>query len=112
MKSNAVKQEYEFELMDRTWSEARSANSSKDSSKGEGKIIFLLHYPLLHRDVVFSRSLRTKTFQHTSIFELRVAKGDVGKVIGKDGRTAQSMRIILAGASTKVRRRSVLEIVD
>ena len=50
--------------------------------------------------------------QHTSIFELRVAKGDVGKVIGKDGRTAQSMRIILAGASTKVRRRSVLEIVD
>jgi hypothetical protein len=50
--------------------------------------------------------------QHTSIFELRVARGDVGKVIGKDGRTAQSMRIILAGASTNLRRRSVLEIVD
>ena len=50
--------------------------------------------------------------QHTSIFELRVARGDVGKVIGKEGRTAQSMRIILAGASTKLRRRSVLEIVD
>ena len=50
--------------------------------------------------------------QHTSIFELRVARGDVGKVIGKDGRTAQSMRIILAAASTKLRRRSVLEIVD
>jgi hypothetical protein len=41
-----------------------------------------------------------------------VARGDVGKVIGKEGRTAQSMRIILAGASTKLRRRSVLEIVD
>jgi predicted RNA-binding protein YlqC (UPF0109 family) len=50
--------------------------------------------------------------QHTSIFELKVARGDVGKVIGKEGRTAQSMRIILAGASTKLRRRSVLEIVD
>ena len=50
--------------------------------------------------------------QYTSIFELRVAKGDVGKLIGKDGRTAQSMRIILAGASTKLRRRSVLDIMD
>jgi len=36
----------------------------------------------------------------------------VGKVIGKKGRTAESMRIILAAASTKLRSRSVLEIVD
>jgi len=36
----------------------------------------------------------------------------VGKVIGKEGRTAQSMRIILAAASTKLRRRCVLEILD
>jgi uncharacterized protein len=50
--------------------------------------------------------------EHTSIFELRVAKKGVGKVIGKQGRTAQSRRIILAGASTKVGRRCVLEIVD
>ena len=50
--------------------------------------------------------------QHTSVFELRVARGDVGKVIGKEGRTAQSMRIILAAASTKLRRRCVLEILD
>ena len=50
--------------------------------------------------------------QYTSVFELRVAKGDVGKVIGKEGRTTQSMRIILAGASNKLRRRCVLEIVD
>jgi predicted RNA-binding protein YlqC (UPF0109 family) len=50
--------------------------------------------------------------EHTSVFELRVAKGDVGKVIGKRGRTAQSIRIILAGASAKLKRRSVLEIVD
>ena len=49
---------------------------------------------------------------NTSIFELRVAKEDVGKVISKKGRTAQSMRIIIAAASTKLRRRSVLEIVD
>jgi len=65
----------------------------------------LVHFP---EEVVVTE---TKG-QHTSIFELRVARGDVGKVIGKEGRTAQSMRIILAGASTKLRRRSVLEIVD
>jgi len=50
--------------------------------------------------------------ENTSVFELSVARGDVGKVIGKKGRTAESMRIILAAASTKLRRRSVLEIVD
>jgi len=50
--------------------------------------------------------------EHTSVFELRVARGDVGKVIGKEGRTAQSMRILLGAASAKLRRRCVLEIVD
>jgi hypothetical protein len=50
--------------------------------------------------------------ENNSVFELKVARGDVGKVIGKKGRTAESMRIILAVASTKLRRRSVLEIVD
>jgi hypothetical protein len=50
--------------------------------------------------------------ENNSVFELKVARGDVGKVIGKKGRTAESMRIILAAASTKLRSRSVLEIVD
>ena len=50
--------------------------------------------------------------EHTSVFELRVARGDVGKVIGKEGRTAQSMRIIVEAASAKLKRRCVLEIVD
>jgi predicted RNA-binding protein YlqC (UPF0109 family) len=49
---------------------------------------------------------------HSSILELRVAKGDIGKVIGKDGRTAQSMRTILAAASLKLGRRAQLDIVD
>jgi uncharacterized protein len=47
-----------------------------------------------------------------SLIELRVAKGDVGKVIGKEGRTAQSMRTILTAASTKLGRRAHLDIVD
>ncbi len=49
---------------------------------------------------------------HSTLIELRVAKGDSGKVIGKDGRTAQSMRTILTAASTKVGRRAHLDIVD
>ena len=46
------------------------------------------------------------------ILELRVAKNDIGKVIGKDGRTAQSIRTILVAASTKLGRRAQLDILD
>jgi predicted RNA-binding protein YlqC (UPF0109 family) len=49
---------------------------------------------------------------HNTLIELKVAKGDIGKVIGKDGRTAQSMRTILTAASTKLGRRVHLDIVD
>jgi predicted RNA-binding protein YlqC (UPF0109 family) len=48
----------------------------------------------------------------TSVIELRVAKEDLGKVIGKQGRTAHAMRTILGAASTKLRKRSVLEILE
>jgi predicted RNA-binding protein YlqC (UPF0109 family) len=50
--------------------------------------------------------------EHTSVLELRVAKEDLGKVIGKQGRTAKAMRTILSAASTKIRKRSVLEIIE
>ncbi|MCL2777836.1 MAG: KH domain-containing protein [Polyangiaceae bacterium] len=50
--------------------------------------------------------------EHNSLIELRVAKDDVGKVIGKEGRTAQSMRTILAAVSMKLGRRAHLDIVD
>lgn len=50
--------------------------------------------------------------EQTSVIELKVAKDDLGKVIGKQGRTARSMRTILSAASTKLRKRSVLEIIE
>lgn len=50
--------------------------------------------------------------EQTSVIELRVAKEDLGKVIGKQGRTARAMRTILSAASTKVRKRAVLEIIE
>jgi predicted RNA-binding protein YlqC (UPF0109 family) len=48
----------------------------------------------------------------TTVVELKVAKSDLGKVIGKQGRTARSMRTILNAASTKLHKRSVLEILE
>ncbi len=50
--------------------------------------------------------------EQTTVVELKVAKTDLGKVIGKQGRTARSMRTILNAASTKLQKRSVLEIVE
>ncbi len=50
--------------------------------------------------------------EQTSVIELKVAKEDLGKVIGKQGRTARAMRTLLGAASTKARKRSVLEILE
>jgi predicted RNA-binding protein YlqC (UPF0109 family) len=50
--------------------------------------------------------------EQTSVIELKVSKTDLGKVIGKQGRTARALRTILNAASTKLRKRSVLEILE
>jgi uncharacterized protein len=50
--------------------------------------------------------------EQTTVVELRVDKTDLGKVIGKQGRTARALRTILNAASTKLRKRSVLEIIE
>ncbi len=50
--------------------------------------------------------------EKTSVIELVVAKEDLGKVIGKQGRTARAIRTILSAASTKINKHSVLEIIE
>ena len=50
--------------------------------------------------------------EQTTVLELKVAQEDLGKVIGKQGRTARALRTILNGASTKLKKRSVLEIIE
>ncbi|OGP15771.1 MAG: RNA-binding protein [Deltaproteobacteria bacterium RIFCSPLOWO2_02_FULL_50_16] len=50
--------------------------------------------------------------EQTTVIELRVAKEDLGKVIGKQGRTAHAMRTLLSAASTKLNKRCVLEILE
>ncbi len=50
--------------------------------------------------------------ERTAIFKLRVAQSDIGKVIGKQGNTAQAIRTILSAAGAKLDKRCVLEILD
>ncbi len=50
--------------------------------------------------------------EKTTVFELRVAQSDLGKVIGKQGKTARAMRVILSAAGTKIGKRCVLEILE
>ncbi len=50
--------------------------------------------------------------QQTTVLELQVAQDDLGKVIGKQGRTARAMRTLLGAAGTKENKRYVLEILE
>ena len=50
--------------------------------------------------------------EKTTILELRVAEDDLGKIIGKHGRTAKAMRTVVNAAATKERKRAVLEILE
>lgn len=48
----------------------------------------------------------------TRVLELKVAKSDVGKIIGRQGRTANAMRTIVNAVSSKLRQRTILEIIE
>ncbi len=50
--------------------------------------------------------------ERTTVYELRLAKTDIGKVIGKQGRTIQSLRTLVNGASAKQGKRSMVEIIE
>ena len=50
--------------------------------------------------------------EHTSVIQLKTAKEDIGKIIGKKGRNVQAMRTLLSAASGKLKKRVVLEIIE
>ena len=56
--------------------------------------------------------LREIEGEKTTVLELRVAKDDLGKMIGKQGKTARAMRTILNATATKLKKRAVLEIIE
>ncbi|KKL07004.1 hypothetical protein LCGC14_2590360 [marine sediment metagenome] len=57
-------------------------------------------------------SVQEVSGERTTVFEIRVAESDLGKVIGKQGKTARAMRTILSAAGTKLGKRCVLEILE
>jgi predicted RNA-binding protein YlqC (UPF0109 family) len=50
--------------------------------------------------------------KQSTVFEIKVAKEDIGKIIGKKGRTAQAIRTILNAASGKAKKRTIVEIIE
>jgi uncharacterized protein len=56
--------------------------------------------------------IRTRNRDQATVIELMVAPNDLGKVIGRQGRTARAMRTLLAAAGNKQRRRYILDILD
>lgn len=50
--------------------------------------------------------------EKTTVYELKVADGELGKIIGKHGRTIRSIRTLLSAAATKAGKRAVLEIIE
>jgi hypothetical protein len=70
---------------------------------------FLARHLVNHPDQVEVKETQGDT---ASVLELRVAKEDLGRVIGKQGRTAQSIRTILNAAASRTNRRVVLEIIE
>jgi predicted RNA-binding protein YlqC (UPF0109 family) len=89
-----------------------SQTSSTDSKKlGElAKMIEYMGKMLV--DLPDQVSVNEIEGENTTVIELKVAKDDIGKIIGKQGRTARAIRTVLNGASTKLRKRTVLEIIE
>lgn len=56
--------------------------------------------------------IRETVGENTTVIELQVAKEDIGKIIGRSGRTARAIRTVLHGASSKLKKRTVLEILE
>jgi predicted RNA-binding protein YlqC (UPF0109 family) len=88
----------------------RKSGAFTDENYGMDQLITRIAKSLVDQpeDVVVT----TINGSQTMVLELRVAKEDVGKVIGKQGRTAQAMRMLLAAVSSKAKKRTVLEIIE
>jgi predicted RNA-binding protein YlqC (UPF0109 family) len=80
-----------------------------DSGSMKDLIEFVARALVDHPDDV---EVRETENDQASVLELRVAEGDLGKVIGKQGRTARAMRTLLSAAQAKSRRRAILEILE
>jgi len=89
---------------------SRTAVSGADSARNMTELVSEIAKALV--DSPNEVSVEAFTEGDSTVLRLRVASSDIGKVIGKQGRTARSLRTILAAASMKVRHRYALDIVE
>jgi predicted RNA-binding protein YlqC (UPF0109 family) len=93
-------------------------NEGPDSSAGGGGdkgpplrelVLFLARALVEHPDQVVVDEIQEPD---AVVYELKVAESDLGRVIGRQGRTAKALRTVLSAASAKMRRRAILEILE
>jgi uncharacterized protein len=72
-------------------------------------VLFLARSLVEHPDQVSVEEIEEPD---ATVFELKVAESDLGRVIGRQGRTAKALRTVLSAASAKMRRRAILEIIE
>ncbi len=72
-------------------------------------VLFLARSLVEHPDQVSVEEIEEAD---ATVFELKVAESDLGRVIGRQGRTAKALRTVLSAASAKMRRRAILEIIE
>lgn len=72
-------------------------------------VVFLAKHLVNHPDAV---DVKETVGETAAVLELRVAKEDLGRIIGKQGRTAKSIRTILNAAASRTNRKVVLEIIE
>ena len=90
-----------------------SQGTSPADSKKLGELAKMIEYMAkMLVDLPDQVSVNEIEGENTTVIELKVAKEDLGKIIGKQGRTARAVRTVLNGASTKLRKRTVLEIIE
>jgi predicted RNA-binding protein YlqC (UPF0109 family) len=87
-----------------------TAQSTGQSTGELGRMVEVIARALV--DQPEQVSVREVLGENTTVIELRVAKTDIGKIIGKEGKTAKAIRTILLGGATKLKRRTVLEIIE
>jgi predicted RNA-binding protein YlqC (UPF0109 family) len=90
--------------------ESPSGGGGSDSAPALRELVLFLARSLVeHPDQVSVEEIEEPD---ATVYELKVAESDLGRVIGRQGRTAKALRTVLSAASAKMRRRAILEILE
>lgn len=89
--------------------ESPSAGGSEQAPHLRDLVLYLARALVEHPDEVAVEQIEEP---EGTVFELKVAESDLGRVIGRQGRTAKALRTVLSAASAKTKRRAILEILE